>query len=229
MSYRSAEDVQREHERILGPKLGPVFHGLYVEITWLHDKWREYRTLFGTSPERIDLLQEAAGRFFGYVQDVLWEDVLLHISRITDAPGTGKRTTLSVQQLPCLIVDPALSNQVDGLVTAAVQASAFARDWRNRFLAHRDLSFAIDQSPVPLQPASRLLVEEAMDALSAIAHAVYEHHFGGGIDLDVPGGPGDAMDLLHVLRDGVDAIRSREERFRTGNLSPADLKSRPAV
>ena len=229
MTDHSPQEVQDEHLRVLGPDLGPVFHEIYVEVAWLYDKWREYRELFGTSPERIDLLQEAAGRFFGYVQTAIWEDVLLHISRLTDDPGSGKRTTLSVRRLPALIQDPALSTRVSALVTSAVDTSSFARDWRNRFLAHRDLSLAIDTGARELEPASRLLVQTAMDALSAIVVAVYEHHFSGGIDLRIPGGPGDALDLLRVIQDGLSAGRAREERFRTGNLAREDVESRPPV
>ncbi len=66
-------------------------------------------------------------------------------------------------------------------------------------------------------------------AIDLLLTAIYEHYFGGGLDLNIPGGPGDAMDLLRVLQDGVAAGRAREQRFHTGNLIPEDWIPRPAV
>ncbi len=229
MIDQSPEDVERKHLRVLGPRLGPVFHGLYEEVAWLQDKWREFRELFGTSPQRIGLLEEAAGRFFGQVQNALWEDTLLHLSRLTDAPKIGGKSNLSVQQLPDLIDDPALKGRVQLLVAQAVEKSAFARDWRNRFIAHRDLPQAVETPPQQLAFASRALVQEAIDALTAIVCTLYERFFGGGLDLRVPGGPGDALDLLVVLQDGLSAARARDAGLTRGQPLPEDLIPRPAI
>ena len=54
------------------------------EAAFLHLKWNEYVVLFGTGPERVDLLNRAAPGFFHLVQDSWWDDLLLHISRMTD-------------------------------------------------------------------------------------------------------------------------------------------------
>jgi hypothetical protein len=60
-------------------------------------KWGEYVELFGTKPSRIDLRNRAAGGFFRVVQDGLWEDVLLHVARLTDAPRSGGRANLTIR------------------------------------------------------------------------------------------------------------------------------------
>jgi hypothetical protein len=78
----------------MGPNLGPAFYRLWNDCAWLHLKWREYRSVFGTTEERIDLLNAAARGFFGVAQDVLWQDVILHICRFTDPrrPQAGRRS-----------------------------------------------------------------------------------------------------------------------------------------
>jgi hypothetical protein len=81
--HRSSEEVLEHYVSDMGPNLGPVFHRLWNDCVWLHLKWREYRSVFGSSEERIELLNSAARGFFGIVQDVLWQDILLHICRFT--------------------------------------------------------------------------------------------------------------------------------------------------
>lgn len=226
--HTSPADVEREQIEALGAELGPYFHQLYVETAWIQDKWRDFRELYGTSPVRIDLLNEAASRFFGMVHDALWEDTLLHLSRLTDAAKMGKRDNLSLCRLPELIRDAGLRVEVSSLVNAAVRKCGFARDWRNRHIAHRDQALALDEGARQLEHASRLAVEEALDAITTVIVRVHEHYI-GGISLDIPGGPGDALDLLRVLHDGLEAERARERRFETGHPLPEDLVPRPSI
>ena len=76
---KTADEVRDEHLRTLGPELGPLYSALYDEVSWLHAKWKQYRILFAGSPERIELLNRVAGFFFYMIQNVLWEDVVLHL------------------------------------------------------------------------------------------------------------------------------------------------------
>ena len=100
---RSSEEVHEEHLRVLGPDLGSLYHVLYNEVTWLHAKWLEYRKLYGHSPERIDLLNQTAAFFFRVVQDVLWEDILLHLARLTGPRKSAGKANLTLLMLPDII------------------------------------------------------------------------------------------------------------------------------
>ncbi|MBE0411740.1 MAG: hypothetical protein IBX69_18590, partial [Anaerolineales bacterium] len=96
---------QEKYRQVLGPRLGPIYHGLFIEETWLTAKWLEYKKLFAVSPERIDLLNGTSSFFFGVVQEVLWNDILLHLTRITDPPKSAGKQNLSIQQLLLAISD----------------------------------------------------------------------------------------------------------------------------
>jgi hypothetical protein len=82
------EEVEQRYVDAMGPELGRTFNKLFIEFCQLHVKWREYVTLFGTQ-SRIDLLSKTATGFFGLIEDSLFEDILLHICRLTD-PTTGR-------------------------------------------------------------------------------------------------------------------------------------------
>ena len=223
--HRSAAEAKAEHIAKMGAELGEFYSALWQELAWIHAKWSEYVALFGMNPGRIDLLNEAAPKFFRTVQDSLWEDVLLHLARLTDSPRSMGKENLSVRRLPDLMALKATPLPIAALVASAVSATEFARDWRNRKLAHGDLSLALGQSVQSLAPASRQAVKEALQALVAILNAVSGAHLDSTTMFE--SGDADAEALLYVLRDGLRCESERKERIRMGAYRPEDLKPDP--
>jgi hypothetical protein len=210
----------------MGSELGEQFFRLVNECFHLRLKWRDFVSLFGTNDRRIDLINEAAGSFFGRLQDSLWEDALLTISRLTDRPTIAGKDTLTVQRLP-LLVEARLRGRVKTLLQECLQKCSFARDWRNRSIAHRELTLAIqDPSAQPLAPGSRQTVREAVESIEALLNAVESHYLRSEIGFEHTVSVGDAESLLYVIRDGVEAARSRHERLVSGRATLADLQRR---
>jgi len=176
MAERTAEQVRAAKVAAMGQELGELCHDLYREVAWLHVKWQEYRELFGASRERVQLLNRVAPAFFGFLQSVLFDDILLHITRLTDPPRSVSKDNLTVQRLSALLQSADLKLRVDKLVEQAKQRSDFARDRRNRWIAHRDLLTARNQSPQPLAKASRDAVEQAMAAIRDVMNEVESHY-----------------------------------------------------
>ena len=52
-------------------ELRAVFTALQDEVFWLHSKWLIHRQLFGTSEERIDLLNDFGPDLFQIIYDSL--------------------------------------------------------------------------------------------------------------------------------------------------------------
>lgn len=183
----------------MGPELGRVFYQLFNECAALHLKWHEYVVLFGTSPERIRLLNAAAPGFFKLAEDSLWEDVLLHLCRMTD-----KRREVSTVWKLASMVTAALRSEVQSRFRALSNATAFARDWRNRHLAHRNMDLALERSATPLAPASRQAVNEAIQALDDLLNCVECHYCDvAPIPYDFVSPIAGADDLLAVLERGL--------------------------
>jgi len=221
---QSADEVRKEHLEKLGAQLDPVFSELIDDVAWLQVKWAEYRQLYGTSPDRIDLLNSAAGLFFRILHDTLWEDALLHLCRLTDQAEMGGKQNLSIQGLPELCADPNLREEVAALVAKAIEAASFARDWRNRRIGHRDLALALNPSTRPLAAASRAQVSAAIAAIHRVLNEISERLLDTTLADDVLTPDTGAEALLYVLRDGVDAEAARRERFRSGTFTLDDLR-----
>jgi hypothetical protein len=224
---KTAEQVRAEHLEKMGVRLGPVFSELRDDLAWLQVKWAEYRELFGTSPARIDLLKAAADLFFGILDRTLWDDVLLHLCRLTDPASMGGKDNLTIQALPDLCDDPILRREVGGLVVEAVAKTAFARDWRNRRISHHDLDLALGAAARPLAPASRANVTEALSAIHGVLNHLHERLLDSTLSDEVLTQGTGAEALLYVVRDGLEADAARRERISTGKFTQADLRSDP--
>ena len=214
--YISPEEIRSQHIEILGEELGPIFHELYNDIAWAQHKWKEYRTLFGVSAARIEMLDEAASAFFGMAQHILWADMLLHLCRLTDPAEMGskhnRKQNLSIQRLPSLIPDTGLRSELEVLVSAAVTSTDFARDWRNRHLAHSDLNHALELPGSELAMASRAHVHTSLDALEEVVQRIHESYYDYRLPMPIGGEQGDAFDLLNLLAEALGPNRKAEWR-----------------
>ena len=227
-AHQTVKDTQQQFVGAMGPALGTLFWSLWNECAWLHWKWMEYLALFGTKPERVELLNEAAGPFFRLVQDSLWDEMLLHICRLTDPPKSAGKENLTLRRLPALAA-PEIRPCGEVLVDKALCACKFAREWRNRRIAHRDLALALERGATPLAPISRQAVDGALNSIVALLDAIQLHYQEATTAYRMGPAVGGAEALLDVLRDGLEADRQRRKRLLGGKPLPEDAKPRPPV
>jgi len=224
---RTAAQAKADHIAKMGQEVGSVYSALWQQVAWIHKKWEQYVTLFGTNEKRIDLLNAAAPSMFRTVQDTLFEDVLLHLARLTDPPSSVGRANLSARRLASVLASSPIGPEVDSLAKAALGSCEFARDWRNRRLAHTDLDLALDQAAQPLKEASRASVNGALGALEQLLNAVSRHYLDSTSMFSIGPEDDDALSLLYVLRSGLQAQDERRARIQRGEYKPDDLRPEP--
>ena len=176
MSYRTAEESERDYVEAMGATLGAHYAELWQEIVYLHKKWNEYVSLFGSKPERITILNKAASNFFRLVQDVFWDDIILHIARLTDPPATGKNANLTILALPSIAPEQ-IKHKLEDLAAALVLKVEFCREWRNKLVAHKDLSVALSGTANQIQGGSRDQINAILDSLAEIMNVIASHFF----------------------------------------------------
>lgn len=79
---RSAEEVKAFYVAAMGEEMGRIYHLLWNQCATIHVKWHAYRTLFGTSPDRIALLNRAAPVTLRIMQDAMLDEIVLHVCRL---------------------------------------------------------------------------------------------------------------------------------------------------
>lgn len=181
LRVQTSDKVKQKYQNKLGEEFGAVFHGLWNDRAWAWTRLQEYRELFGNS-EHVELLNAlTGGAFLRDIQHILWENLMLHVTRLTDPIDSGGKSNLTVQRLCefckefCKDEEGEFHEEVSERVKYAVGAAEFARDWRNRRISHRDLALAIESDAKPLAPASLRQVETALDAVHAVLRAISLH------------------------------------------------------
>ena len=166
------QEVRQECQEKLGEEFGAIYYALWNEWAQCKERLLEFGELFGDATDVALLDAVSNGEFIGWIQRILWDDLLISICRLTDPPSTGNNN-LTVQRLPTLCKDyPELRAEVKRLSEKATQAARFARRWRNERIAHTDLARATTPNATPLAKASRQSVAEALDAVHATLNAV---------------------------------------------------------
>src|SRR5262245_4138344 len=91
------------------PAVAALFRPLHNELLEIHQKWSQYRQMFGHGPDRIELLNRFAHVFFGYAQLVFYDDLLLALFRFTDRVATCEKHNLTLERLADAVAtdDPA--------------------------------------------------------------------------------------------------------------------------
>jgi hypothetical protein len=116
-----------------------VYHPLQQELLNIHVKWQLFRQLFGTDPDRIELLNCCAGVLFGTVQEVMYDDVVLSLFRLADEPGSGQRKNLTLDRLAAVVssINPPLGNSLQSRSAIIGGLLAPYSDWRHKRIAQR--------------------------------------------------------------------------------------------
>lgn len=169
------DKVLAEYNSAMGPELGTSFFALHRKLVELHILWQQYRQLFGTDSETVRLLNRTAGLFFKIVQDELWDSILLGISRMTDPPKSSGQKNLTLRSLPDLITDTALRGELEILCEKARSEARFAREHRNKRIAHQDHGYLSGRAANPLNGISRQSVETMLAALRAVLNRLNLH------------------------------------------------------
>jgi AbiU2 len=223
VAEESAEQVRARHIRDMGHELGAVYHALWNEVAWLHTKWNQYRQLYAHSPERVSFLNTVAGQFFAVVQQTLMDDILLHLTRLTDPPRSVGKDNLTLLTLPELPIGPALASELKGLVQAAHRACKSMRSSRNQRIAHTDLSSALTSTFDP--HPKRIEVEAALGAVRAVLNRLEMHYWQSEtLYQDVLPAGLEAESLVYYLRKGSQARKRQMERLVQAKPLPEDLE-----
>lgn len=136
---QSANEARQELIQALGQDNGELVDNLRTDCASLRLYWRIYRSFFGTSKERVDMLNSISGTTAHVLESSLWHEVIFRICRLSD-PKTGfrgKSKNVSITRLEDLVEERS-KKEMQKSISEAIAASVFAKTLRNKLLAHSD-------------------------------------------------------------------------------------------
>ncbi len=191
---------------LIPEEINEVYEELKTEITWLHARWIIYRQLFAESDKRVDLLNECASVFFYIIQDVLLEEVLVSLCKLTDPARSRRFENLSLKQLQSRLGahgDQKLAARTRSILDELHSKCEPFRVWRNKQLTHLDLTTAMKSSPDPLPGISRQMIEEALGLVRKYMNQIEGHYRNSEIGYEHFIMRSDGEALVAMLRYGL--------------------------
>lgn len=177
------------------------------ELYYLYTKWTYFKRLFCTDDETIRLLNYAAEFFFNIYAEVIRDDLILTVCRLTDPASTKvkgqEKANLTVKQLRKLIpvADSSLHNSLDPEISVLDSHVEKFREHRNRRIGHHDLDTRRGRSHATVPSLGLNEMEDALSGIATILDLVEKHYdqdeqpYQNGIY-----GSGNAEELIQFIR-----------------------------
>jgi AbiU2 len=145
-----------------------VYCRLESEVVWTFDRRHSFKTLFRKNAQRIELMNALSPQFFGEIQMIWADDVILHVCRLTDEPSERNRERLSLAQLHKKNalgpdVDREFKRTLKRLWKDAQRNSQPLRNYRNVRIAHLDKPTSLGATPL-----AGITAQQIEDSLSPI-------------------------------------------------------------
>lgn len=173
------------------------------ECVWARSVRTHFAVLFESGQKRHALLEEVAKTFFGDLNGILIEYVLLQQCKLTDLASSGKdKENLTTNYILTL----SWSKETSALLTAEnkllMEFRAKVDDARRKLVAHSDLKSRLSLASFGSFTESD--ERSFWDALQRFVDAAHGEAIGGPSEIDAAMPDGDAASLIHGLVDAVD-------------------------
>ena len=190
---------------------GSLYEAIRQDLIRLHAHWQLFRQLFTTSNERMELFNNTAPGFFRFLQDMLVDDAVIALSRLTDPDkfnSIARLIKVSKNQ-----IHHALHDELESDVANLTKKCEDIREHRDKRVAHRSRGGSppsFDNGPVELPPITRQLIEGALEDSAELMNK-FLGHFASTHQVFEPTVTGDADVLVHFLEKGYEVSRPPAE------------------
>lgn len=223
----TGEELDAHYLLVMGPEIGETFNDLRQAVIWLMVIWNEYKTIF-EEKSRVDLVNEAAGGFFGILQGLLQRDTMMSLRRLTDPAQLNLRgrtfENMTLKRLAELLPPGSLQDDVNKQVDEVASSAEFARKWSNKLIAHNDVA-TLRNRRQELPRATVAHIDDAIEKIWAVLQTVEGGLTGEEplprLEMQYPSTAAEA--LLYVIRDGLEARQERRQRILDGKPLAGDI------
>jgi AbiU2 len=215
----SPDEAAKNYQKRLGESFGKIYYACFQEFLNILIPWRMYENLFGHSKERVDLLNECGGAFFYQVEKIFFHSSILGLCRLSDPKQTSNKKNLTVKILYDFMDSPARKANFTKLTNDLDSTLSFQRNWRNKLIAHNDLSTKLS-AVTTLNLATRLAMNESLDAFKAIFSYIHSEFLSTSLSFDIISSGSNEVEMLRILYFGLEDEQRHRKEARAAMRSP---------
>ena len=152
-----------------------------IDVVDINERWKSYEYLYQNSRLRVELLNKSASYFFGRLQRILLDDLILGITRLSDPAQQGKSENQSLPRLKNEVFALghfALAESLDLRLTDIKSQCCPFKTHRNKRVAHTDLRLKANPHEVVLPNIPPKDFVAAIKSMNEFLND-FENHFEG--------------------------------------------------
>jgi hypothetical protein len=163
--------------------------------------WGTFRCLYVNDTKNVDILNAAGSGFFVWVHDLIVDDVLLRISRLTDPATNNNQKNASLEGLLVATgwdtTDAARATAFRGRIDAVRASCDSCRKHRNKRISHTDQHVSLKIARLP--DVTVRTIDEAIASIEAFVVEISSALQGMDQSFTLLDGDGDVKRLLEYL------------------------------
>lgn len=183
---------------------GEVVKAFCDECVWVRSIRTHFADLFEQNEKRRELLSEVASLFFGDLNLVLIEYIILQTCKLTELDSDRKKNVKNLTSNYILQLD--WSTETKAILQNENKKLTEFRDKiigaRNKLVSHLDLQARLQ--PLGLGTFTQQEEQNFWAALQTFVDAAHDEAIGGPYEINAAMQDGDVASLVHCLKDGVD-------------------------
>jgi|CXWL01.1.fsa_nt_gi hypothetical protein len=210
-------------------ELQESFFAFREQCIWLRICYNTYWTLYESGQETKELLETSASLFFGDLNRILIEYILLQACKITDPEDTRGRKNLTVEHLnTALRVASRMTDEITRLSDDLFHYRHAVKAARDRLISHLDKDAILAGRPIGEHAQEE--VTAFFESLSGYVNAVGEAVEVGPLDFKTTAGAGDVLDLIEALKRGESrsSIRDNPNHIPVNRLTTRVITINPS-
>lgn len=203
------------------------FKILRSEAIWLRQIVNAFELLFDSGKENRNLLAQSASVFFGDLNRLMHEYVIMVICRLTGPDQTAGKDNLTTQRITRLLREIGKVNpEIERLDADLRKYGEMLKPARNKIIAHSDLEVYTQSNA--LGGHEKQLMVEFLENLQRYFDAVGNAISVGPLDFRNTPARGDALDLVRTLKNANDSrqaaqLAQRDSRTVDWNIDKEDF------
>lgn len=185
----------------MGIALEELLDEVEQDLFRLSQVWETFRYLFARDKKHVDILNAVSGGFFVLTQQLLFDDAILRVSKLTDPAGNKHQENMSLELLLGLTEweanDPAKWQTYRARLDTVDRACRPCRDHRNKRISHKALH--LFTKAISIHDPMMKMIEDAREAIHAFVHDIRIDLGRGSLAFDVVDAERDAEKLIEHL------------------------------
>ena len=164
----------------MSDELHEFFILLEKKVTVIFYRWKMFKQLYSNDPAIIELLNKASSLVFSELQSLMFANIILSISKLTDPAAMKGNKNISIGYMIKTIFESGnveLSNELTANLEELKVLTKKFKKLRDKQIAHSDLDFEKGKESVQISPILATDIDTALDKISKIMNIINKVYY----------------------------------------------------